>query len=387
MSSIARRRFGRLRKLPSGRWQARYSTDDGVEHTAPDTFTTKTDAARWLDAVEVDINRGQWRDPRGADMTLHDLGAAWIAEHPDLRPRTRELYEQLWRCYVEPRLGSLQLGRLTPAAVKAWNRKLIAERPAATTPAKAYRLLRAMLNTAVADDVIVRNPCTIRGAGQERSDERTPPTLAEVERLAESVPSRYAVLVRLAAMTGCRWGELVALRRHRVDPLHGRLQIVEQLVEVEGGHISVGPPKTSAGVRQVSIPPHLLPAVVEHMAAYSEQTPDGLLFTGPKGAYLTRRNFTVTWTKAKKKAGVDAGLHFHDLRHLAATLAAGVPGTTTKDLMSRLGHASARAALRYQHSSEDRDDALAVALSGMVAGFVPLVESTGKASAQVSVTG
>lgn len=133
-------------------------------------------------------------------------------------------------------------------------------------------------------------------------------------------------------MTGCRWGELVALRRHRVDPLHGRLQIVEQLVEVEGGHISVGPPKTSAGVRQVSIPPHLLPALVEHMAAYSEQTPDGLLFTGPKGAYLTRRNFTVTWTKAKNKAGVDAGLHFHDLSHLAATLAAGVPGTTTKDL-------------------------------------------------------
>ncbi len=83
-------------------------------------------------------------------------------------------------------------------------------------------------------------------------------------------------------MTGCRWGELVALRRHRVDPLHGRLQIVEQLVEVEGGYISVGPPKTSAGVRQVSIPPHLLPALVEHMAAYSEQTPDGLLFTGPR---------------------------------------------------------------------------------------------------------
>ncbi len=124
-----------------------------------------------------------------------------------------------------------------------------------------------MLKTAVADDVIVRNRCTIRGAGQERSDERRPPTLAEVQWLAANVPARYAVLVRLEAMTGWRRGELVALRRHRVDSLHGRLQIVEQLVKVEGGHVSVGPPKTSTGVRQVSISPHLLPALLEHTAA------------------------------------------------------------------------------------------------------------------------
>lgn len=61
------------------------------------------------------------------------------------------------------------------------------------------------------------------------------------------------------------------------------------------------------------------------------------------------------------------GLRFHDLRHTAATLAA-TTGAITKELMARLGHASPRAALIYQHATDDRDRAIAAALTGLVEG-------------------
>ena len=64
-------------------------------------------------------------------------------------------------------------------------------------------------------------------------------------------------------------------------------------------------------------------------------------------------------------------LRFHDLRHLAATLAA-TTGATTKELMARMGHSSPRAALIYQHALADRDQAIAEALSALVRPVEPV---------------
>lgn len=56
------------------------------------------------------------------------------------------------------------------------------------------------------------------------------------------------------------------------------------------------------------------------------------------------------------------GFRFHDLRHTGNTLAA-ASGASTKELMARMGHASPRAALIYQHATRERDDVIARALS------------------------
>jgi hypothetical protein len=80
-----RRRFGRVRKLPSGRYQARYRASDGHEHSAPDTFASKTAAERWLAAVETDMARGQWVDPRSRHLLLSAYAASWLASRPDSR--------------------------------------------------------------------------------------------------------------------------------------------------------------------------------------------------------------------------------------------------------------------------------------------------------------
>jgi integrase len=85
------------------------------------------------------------------------------------------------------------------------------------------------------------------------------------------------------------------------------------------------------------------------------------VFTKASGVSLDRNNFHTMWRRATRAAGVP-DYHFHDLRHLAATLAA-VSGATTRELMHRMGHSSSRAALIYQHATEDRDLAIAEAMS------------------------
>ena len=271
------------------------------------------------------------------------------------------MYKALLRLHIEPALGKTPMGELSPSQVRAWHSRL-AGGSGKTTPAKAYRLLRAICNTAVSDELILRNPCQVRGAGQEHSPERKPPTTAQATKLADAIEKRYRLLILLAAWATLRWGEAIGLRRRDFDLLRGTVTVDEQLVQLDGGKLEVGKPKTAAGIRTVAIPPHLLPDVKTHLEKFVDADPDAWVFLGPKGAMLTRSNFGTVFRRAKKKAGV-SGFTFHDLRHHAATMAAGIPGVTTRDLMARMGHSSPRAALIYQHAAADRDTAIAASLS------------------------
>jgi integrase len=159
-------------------------------------------------------------------------------------------------------------------------------------------------------------------------------------------------------------GELVALRRCSVDLDQGRLTVADQLVETQHER-HLGSPKTDAGRRTVYLPPHLVPELLAHLDRWVGPGPDAWLFCGPLGAPLARRNFTGHWTRARAEAGLPH-VRFHDLRHLSATLAAAT-GATTRELMARMGHSSPRAALIYQHTTADRDRAVAVAMSGFAA--------------------
>jgi integrase len=130
-----------------------------------------------------------------------------------------------------------------------------------------------------------------------------------------------------------------------------------------GGRLIEGPPKSAAGRRDVAIPEAIVPELRAHLDEWSEEGQDGRVFVGPQGATPKRGNFQVTWSKAVEKAGVP-GLHFHDLRHTGNTLAA--EGASLRELMARMGHNSARAALIYQHASKDRERAIGAAISSRI---------------------
>ncbi|HKX16367.1 MAG TPA: hypothetical protein VJN19_14320 [Propionibacteriaceae bacterium] len=149
-----------------------------------------------------------------------------------------------------------------------------------------------------------------------------------------------------------------------------------------GGVRHVGPPKSDAGRRDVAIPPHILPNVIDHLERFSEPGPDGLVFVGPRGGVLSSANFGAdVWRPAVASLG-PKGFTFHGLRGVSATLAAR-QGATTKELMRRLGHTTADMAMRYQRAETDRDRALAKAMSEQVARAAHSVPSaeTGNGSA------
>jgi hypothetical protein len=201
------RHFGAIRKLPSGRWQARYRGPDGVLRPAPETFERKGDAARWLAEIETDIMKGEWRDPDRAEQLVTEYAETWIKERLGLRPRTIELYEGLLRRQIAPCFTGVTLAKIdnNPAAIRAWRAALLSAGVSVSVSAKAYRLLRAVLHTAVDDDVIRRNPCRIKGADQEHTEERPTLTPGQVAALARRMPPRLVALVMLATYASLRW--------------------------------------------------------------------------------------------------------------------------------------------------------------------------------------
>jgi integrase len=359
------RSFGTARRLPSGRWQVRYYDQAGIRHTAPRTFPSKADANRYLAQVEADLLRGAWTDPRLARITFGEWVERWWPTTADLRPGTRTFYDYLLRRLLLPAFEDTPLGQIDPMTVRSWLAGLheLGE-VTPTTIAKAYRLLRRILNVAVEAGYLPRNPAVIKGAGLERAAEMRHVSIPQLHALAEAVPGRYRALVLVAGYGGLRWGELVGLRRRRVDLAGARIHVVEQLAEVAGKFI-VSPPKTAAGQRLVVLPAVAVAALADHLDDYAAPGPDGLVFPSGRGTYLQRSNFSrLVWRPAVQQLGLD-GLRFHDLRHTAATLAAAA-GATTKELMERMGHTSPAVALRYQHVMADRQGAIAAALDGLV---------------------
>jgi len=147
--------------------------------------------------------------------------------------------------------------------VRSWRAELLAAEVGASTVAQAYRLLRAVINTALDDELIRgRNPCRIKGADKEHAAERPIASVAQVYAIAEVSKPWHRVLVLTAAMTGLRWGELVALRRRHID-LDGGFVDVRSAVVEDGTNLTVDRTKSVAGVRVVGLPAVIMPGASE----------------------------------------------------------------------------------------------------------------------------
>ncbi len=381
MGRNGQRQFGSVRRLASGRWQARVRLPDGRRVNAPDTFATKSDATLWLDHQRAALAAGRPGDPERARVLLEDFAWEWLSHQGHLAPRTTEIYAHQLEAHILPRvaddvapLGELPLNAITPELVRAWHQALVLDY-SKSIAAKAYVRLRQVLNQAVDDERIVRNPCRIRRAGTERHGEQRFATMTELLELVSVTPERYRALVLTAGLAGLRQGELLALRRRDVDLGAGVIHVRRKRQQLDSGEIVEGPPKSHAGRRTVAVPEPLVEALRGHVRRFVAKSDDAYVFTSPEGEPIERNNFRRrVWLPATQEAGL-AGLRFHDLRHTAGTLAART-GATTKELMARLGHASANTALIYQHASADRDRSIA---DGLAASYYEVQAGQGEA--------
>jgi len=159
-----------------------------------------------------------------------------------------------------------------------------------------------------------------------------------------------------------RLGEILELRRGDVDLNAGVVRVRRAVVRV-GGTLQTDTPKSTAGVRDIAIPPHLLDRFRDHLAQHTAPGDDALLF--PSSADSTRwhqaKRLYELYREARAAAARD-DLRWHDLRHSGAVLAA-LSGASLAELMGRLGHSTPHAALRYQHVASGRDQVVAAAMS------------------------
>jgi integrase len=354
--------FGSLRVLPSGRHQARYTGPDGRVYKANTTFETHGDAEAYLARVRSEISREVWKSPNlaRAPHTFGQYAEDWLLVR-ELRPRTREHYRVLLDQRILPMLGDLPVKEISPSLVRSWYAAM--DDGKATTRAHAYSLLRAILTTAVGDEIITANPCLIRGASTtKRKIKIKPASVKELEKLVTAMPEKYRLMVLLAAWCALRFGELTELRRKDIDLKTEVIHVRRGVTWVDSKPV-IGPPKSDAGARDVAIPPHLLPVIKSHLRDHAGIE---LLFPAPTGGHLTTSTLYASYWPARKKAGLPT-LRFHDLRHTGAVLAAST-GATLAELMARLGHSTPGAALRYQHAAEGRDKQIAKALSALAGG-------------------
>ncbi len=292
-----------------------------------------------------------------------------------LRPSTQRIYDANIRNHILPELGAVELGKLTPSMLRGWLAGLAVKvgRRGTLAPgsvAQAYRTLNRLLEAAVENELLGRNP--LRSVKPPRVEAEPMRFLShdEVAALAAAIDPRYRALVLLAAYSGLRAGELAALRRKHVDLLHRTVTVVEQVQRI-GGSFVVLPPKSAAGRRSVAIPTLVADALQDHLANFGEPRPEGLVFPAPGGGFLRPENFrNRSWLPAVRAAGV-APLRLHDLRHTCASLAIAA-GADVKVLQRMLGHASAALTLdRYGHLMPGQERSVADRLDAMARRATP----------------
>lgn len=339
------------KRLATGRVLYEVKLRDMAGRQYSRSFRTRREAEAFQVTEKAARIQGSWIDFREGKVTFGVYATQWLKQRVALRPRTVDLYDYLFRCYLRPEFEHLELRAITPARVRAWHASLKEKAIGPSTIAKCYRLLRTVMATAVDDELIVRNPCVLKGASTERAAERPIATVAQIATLGDEIDGRYRSLVLLATWTGLRFGELAGLRREDLDVVGGTIRVVRQVQELTTGQLVYGPPKTDAGYRTVAIPPHIVPDLVKHLAGQRDTAGEAPLFPSPDGTPLRRSNFNRrAWQPACAAAGL-TGFRFHDLRHTGNTLAAAT-GASTKELMVRMGHASPRAALIYHTGVE-----------------------------------
>ena len=369
-----KRSFASINRIASGRWQVRYTGPDGMRRYAPHTFADRVTAEAFVVNLRRRIDRDQW-DATGEkpkeQITFGVYAAGWLAGRHvagrPIKPRTCAHYQDILDDHLLPAFGNRQLSAIAPKDVRDWHAATLADRP--TMRAHAYSLLRAIMASAVTDELIDASPCRIVGAGRtNRVHKIKPASVDELAVLTAAMPERLQLMVVLASWCALRFGETVELRRGDIDLSAEVIRVRRAAVRV-GGQFHITTPKSEAGIRDVDIPPHIIPIIETHVAKHVGKWRDSLLFPADNGGHLQPSTLARHWYKARTQAG-RPDLRWHDLRHSGAVLAAAT-GASLAELMERLGHSTPQAAMRYQHAAHGRGREIAALLSKLAANETP----------------
>ena len=351
----SKRPFGSIRRLPSGRYQVRWTHPLTREpHTAPRTFVKKAEASRYLAEVETDLGRGTWADPRGGKTPFEDWVMEYIEGAVRKRPSTLATFKSITKNHLLPAFGRRPIGTITSKDAQWFVRHAVESGATRETVRTRYAVLREVMNGAVDRGLIGTSPChNVNLPPAELSKVRFLSPY-EVERLARAMHPQYSTMVYVAGVLGLRWSEVAGLRVRCLDLLNGRLAVVEAV----GRDGNMSPLKTKASRRTISLPSLVSSELAAHLSGRGLTAADSeeVVFTAPRGGLLVYTNWHKRdWAPAVEKAGLP-GFRFHWLRHTAVGLMVQA-GVHPKVIQERVGHSSYVTTMDiYAHLFSSADD-------------------------------
>jgi integrase len=353
-------------------------------------FDRKVNAQRFKTETEHAKEHGAWTDPRAGKATLRSYGDAHLAAQT-FDETTREAVALRLRLHVYPHLGDHQLAALRPSVVQAWARGL-QQQLAASYVRVVFANLSAILQAAVDDGVIARNPCRAGSVKPPAPDRRNvvPWPADRVTAVAAALPDRYRALMAAVAGLGLRQGECFGLAVDDVDFLRGVVHVRRQ-VRIVASRLVFAPPKTGK-TRDVPLPESVALRLAAHLEAWPAvavtlpwREPTGrpetarLLFSTRERTALARTYFNRhVWKPALEAAGVpatrDNGMHAARHYYASALLEDGV---NVRAVAEYLGHNDPGFTLRvYAHLMPSSEGKARAAVDRALGGSPVVAQAT-----------
>lgn len=385
---MARRRFGTIftQSSPDGRaWiEARYSPKPELAERYPrlpkrivrhfpEGF--EVEAEQWLAREETLMRLGEWTPPetrkkkrKAQSQTFHDYATAWIenrrrASGEPLQETTKQKYREYLENHLDEAFGRKTVIAITYRDIVKWCDSFPAGKRGAVVRKQAYTLLKAILATAASEPLddtgttlIDRNPAMLKTSSPKSHRDVPIAELDELRALRLAMPKGLELAIPLAGVMGLREGEVCGLQRRDIDMKARRLHVrhsVKPIYDADGHRTLVlGSTKTVSSVRDLDIPLFLLPLIRDHLAMYTSEEPEAMVFTGRKShGMVAPQSLRNAWNRAKAIVPRLEHMRFHDLRHTALTRLAEM-GATGGELMEQAGHTSLKIASIYQQSSD-----------------------------------
>jgi integrase len=362
------------------RWRVRYLAPDGMERGR--SFDRKLDADRFRATVEADLLRGTYVDPEAGRITLAAYAETWLSALLTDAP-TIERVESRVRRHIMPVLGDKTLAQLAqrPSVIRAWLSGLDL---APTSARGVLAHLSAMLQAAVDDGLIIRNPCAAGSVKRPKVPKKkvVPWTTPAVAAVRAALPARYRVLADLGASLGLRQGETFGLSPDDFNWPRGSVAHIRRQVRVVRGQQCFAAPKGDKE-RDVPVPESVRDRVSASLAAFPA-VPVTLPWREPGGEPVTARLIVTTgarravnrsyfnqhvWHPALARAGVpgERSDGFHALRHYFASALVASGEVDIRTVAEYLGHDDPGFTLRvYSHLMPGHDDRMRAVIDGLL---------------------
>lgn len=336
------------------------------------TFATERDARRW-DRSQAELkDRGIQPRPNAGRLSYSEWAARYMEHRQHShRPSSTRSIEMHIRRHHEPTFGNRRLSSITPSDVQEWVTTM-ARVYAPATVRLSYKILRAVLNAAVAAKELGESPCGRHIVlPAEPTVRRDALSVEQVEQIISGVNPRYSAIALLAARTGLRQGECLGLRWEHVDVEVGTIQVACQL-SYENGRTSLTPPKNDTSVRLLYVDDAVIEALVAQRERYGcgtveDDTNRGvvigdLVFASARGGPISRSSWTQVWLPVQRRLGLESGRGMHQLRHFAGSVMMRSGVMSLVEIRDALGHSSLTELDRYCHTFADRKDSMRAAM-------------------------